>query len=286
MLNLSTEFFPMAEPASLRKLGKTWHRLQAAGVNGFSLTFGALGAAQDKSTACLRYLRRVEKTPPPVMHLTCRNQTWASLERRLASWRALGVERVLALKGDDFQPRNDGPNSVLELIDLLIENDFAVSAAAYPEGHPDAANPKWTTSDTDWLKRKVDAGADEIVTQFSPKTDGVLRLRDALDQHGQGLHSDARPRLKVGLMPIPTWERYVTLSERCGAPLDAGDVVLFDHYGDDEHSALSLGLAYANARSLVLEGVEHFHLYGLNNDRLLLPLVKALKALNQQRQAA
>ena len=60
MLSLSTEFFPMTEPASLRKLGKTWARLQAAGVSRFSLTFGALGAAQDKSTACLRYLRRVE----------------------------------------------------------------------------------------------------------------------------------------------------------------------------------------------------------------------------------
>ena len=280
MLSLSTEFFPMTEPASLRKLGKTWARLQAAGVSRFSLTFGALGAAQDKSTACLRYLRRVEKTPPPVMHLTCRNQTWASLEKRLSVWRNLGVERVLALKGDDFEPRNDGPNSVVELIDLLVENDFAVSAAAYPDGHPDAANPRWTTSEADWLKRKVDAGADEIVTQFSPRPDGVLRLRDELAQ------TATPPALKVGLMPIPTWERYVTLSERCGAVVDAGDVVLFEHFQDDEHTSLSLGLAYANARALMLEGLSSFHLYGLNNDRLLVPLVQALKALNQQRRAA
>lgn len=283
MLSLSTEFYPKAEPGQLQKLGKTWNRLHAAGVNGYSLTFGALGASQDKSTTCLRYLRRVEKAPPPVMHLTCRNQTWAGLERRLAAWRSLGVERVLALKGDDFKPRNDGPNTVLELIDLLIENDFAVSAAAYPDGHPAAADPRWTSSEADWLKRKIDAGADEIVTQFSPHTEGILRLRDSLEQHAG---SAPPPRLKVGLMPIPAWERYVTLSARCGAPIDPGERHLFDHFGDEEHSALSLGLVYAKARELVAEEIGSFHLYGLNNDRLLLPLIRALKALTTERRAA
>ena len=116
MLNLSTEFFPLTSPLPLERLSRTWQSLKAAGVSEYSLTFGALGAGQDKSTTCLKYMRTYDRKTTPVMHLTCRGQTWKSLERLITRWKRLRVQRVLALRGDAFRPRNDGPNSSVELV--------------------------------------------------------------------------------------------------------------------------------------------------------------------------
>jgi 5,10-methylenetetrahydrofolate reductase len=192
----------------------------------------------------------------------------------LAQWRKLGVERVLALRGDAFRPRNDGPNSTIELVEFLTERGFRTSVAAYPEGHPDRKRYS-AQEDRDWLQQKLAAGADQVVTQFSAQTAGILRLRNDIKAFSPDV------TLKVGIMPIPAWDRYQTLQERCGIEAEAGEALLFQHLPEDSHEALSLGLAYANMRTLCSAGIEHFHLYGLNNARLLLPLIRAVQALNQ-----
>ena len=275
LLYLTTEFFPPNAPAPMKKLRQTWTALRQAGVSSYSLTFGALGSAQDKSTSCLKYMRAADKKTSPVMHLTCRGQSWHSLECRLEQWRQLGVERVLALRGDAFSPRTDGPNSSVELIQFLDKHGFKSSVAAYPDGHPDAKAHGNSDAETDWLKRKLDAGADQVVTQFAPGIRGILRLRDTLERF-EGLST----HLKVGVMPIPDWQRYVSLVERCGISGDPGEGKLFETLAKDSHAALSLGLAYANMRALIAEGLTAFHLYGLNNARLLLPLIESLQALD------
>ena len=273
MLEFSTEFFPLTTPGPLKRLSDTWLSLRSAGVNGYSLTFGALGAAKDKSTDCLKYLRTVDRKTRPVMHLTCRGQTWKGLDRRLAQWQRLGVERVLALRGDAFRPRNDGPNNTVELVEFLNERGLRTSVAAYPDGHPDAADFD-TAREQDWLLQKLNAGADQVVTQFTPNTDGILRLHADLQAY------DPAVTLKAGVMPIADWQRYQTLSARCGIAPEAGETLLFDALPEDSHNALALGLAYANMRTLRAAGVRHFHLYGLNSDRLLLPLIQSLRALD------
>lgn len=271
MLKLSTEFFPLTSPLPLERLSRTWGQLQAAGVSQYSLTFGAMGAAQDKSTSCLKYMRVFDRKTSPIMHLTCRGQTWKNLERLMMRWKRLGVTRVLALRGDAFRPRNDGPNSSVELVQFLTEFGMKSSVAAYPDGHPDSQSE---TEDTKWLERKLEAGADQIVTQFSARIEGVLRLRDVLESIG------APAEMKVGVMPVPDWDRFKTLLDRCGMQADPGEALLFEGLPDDSHHALSLGLAYANMRALMAQGCSNFHLYGLNNTRLLLPLIQSLKNLD------
>ncbi len=276
MLHLTTEFFPPDSPAPLKQLRQTWAKLRQAGVSSYSLTFGALGSAQDKSTSCLEYMRVADKNTQPVMHLTCRGQSWNSLELRLAQWRALGIERILALRGDAFSPRKDGPNSSVELTRFLIKQGFKASVAAYPDGHPDAKLHGTRDTENDWLKRKLDAGADEVVTQFAPGIGGILRLRDTLEKF-----DGSTTKLKIGVMPIPDWQRYVRLVQQCSILNDPGESKLFETFPADSHAALSLGLAYANMRALIAEGLTAFHLYGLNNARLLLPLIESLNALDQ-----
>lgn len=278
MLDLSTEFFPLSSPLPLQRLSRTWVELRQAGVSNYSLTFGALGAGQEKSTTCLKYMRTADRKTAPTMHLTCRGQTWESLEGLIDTWKRMKVRRVLALRGDAFRPRNDGPNSCVELIEFLTDHGLKTSVAAYPDGHPDAADhPRHDeagdrTSEAEWLWRKLDAGADQVITQFSARIDGILTLRDSLARSGAPID------LKVGVMPIPEWERFKTLMERCGITPDAGEDLLFDGLPEDSHTALSLGLAYANMRALIVEGCRSFHLYGLNNSRILLPLIRSLQA--------
>lgn len=274
MLNLSTEFYPLISPIPLERLSRTWQQLKAAGVADYSLTFGALGAGQDKSTTCLKYMRAYDRKSIPMMHLTCRGQTWTSLERLIKRWKKLGVTRILALRGDAFQPRNDGPNSSVELVEFLSEHGLKTSVAAYPDGHSDDQKADFTLSDTQWLARKLEAGADQVVTQFSARIEGVLKLREQLDAIG------APVTLKIGVMPVPDWDRFKTLIERCGMANDPGEALLFEGLPEDSHHALSLGLAYANIRALMAEGCTNFHLYGLNNARLLLPLIDGLQALD------
>jgi len=275
LLNLSTEFFPLTSPLPLERLSRTWQSLKAAGVSEYSLTFGALGAGQDKSTTCLKYMRTYDRKTTPVMHLTCRGQTWKSLERLITRWKRLRVQRVLALRGDAFRPRNDGPNSSVELVAFLTEHGMKTAVAAYPDGHPDARKAAHEMSETHWLYRKLEAGADQIVTQFSARIDGVLRLRDAVERFGEPVE------MRVGVMPVPDWERFKTLIDRCGIEPDPGEALLFDGLPDDSHHALSLGLAYANMRALRAEGCTSFHLYGLNDSRLLLPLIRSLQSLDR-----
>ena len=270
MLKLSTEFFPLTSPLPLERLSRTWGQLQKAGVSEYSLTFGAMGAAQDKSTTCLKYMRVYDRKTSPVMHLTCRGQTWKSLERLLQRWKRLGITRVLALRGDAFRPRNDGPNSSVELVQFLTEFDMKSSVAAYPDRHPDSRSE---AEDHLWLERKLEAGADQIVTQFSARIEGILRLRNFLD----GISATAE--LKVGVMPVPDWDRFKTLLDRCGMQAEPGEALLFEGLPEDSHHALSLGLAYANMRALMAQGCSNFHLYGLNNTSLLLPLIQSLKSL-------
>ncbi|MGA0234846.1 MAG: methylenetetrahydrofolate reductase [Alphaproteobacteria bacterium] len=270
MLKLSTEFFPLTSPLPLERLSRTWEELKAAGVSEYSLTFGAMGSAQDKSTTCLKYIRVFDRKTSPVMHLTCRGQTWKSLERLLQRWKRLGITRVLALRGDAFRPRNDGPNSSVELVQFLTEFGMKSSVAAYPDRHPDSRSE---AEDNIWLERKLEAGADQIVTQFSARIEGVLRLRDFLD----GISATAE--LKIGVMPVPDWDRFKTLLDRCGMQAEPGEALLFEGLPEDSHHALSLGLAYANMRALMAQGCSNFHLYGLNNTRLLLPLIQSLKSL-------
>lgn len=270
MLKLSTEFFPLTSPLPLERLSRTWGQLQKAGVSEYSLTFGAMGAAQDKSTTCLKYMRVYDRKTSPVMHLTCRGQTWKSLERLLQRWKRLGITRVLALRGDAFRPRNDGPNSSVELVQFLTEFGMKSSVAAYPDRHPDSRSE---AEDHLWLERKLEAGADQIVTQFSARIEGILRLRNFLD----GISATAE--LKVGVMPVPDWDRFKTLLDRCGMQAEPGEALLFEGLPEDSHHALSLGLAYANMRALMAQGCSNFHLYGLNNTSLLLPLIQSLKSL-------
>ena len=270
MLKLSTEFFPLTSPLPLERLSRTWEELKAAGVSEYSLTFGAMGSTQDKSTTCLKYMRVFDRKTSPVMHLTCRGQTWKSLERLLQRWKRLGITRVLALRGDAFRPRNDGPNSSVELVQFLTEFGMKSSVAAYPDRHPDSRSE---AEDNIWLERKLEAGADQIVTQFSARIEGVLRLRDFLD----GISATAE--LKIGVMPVPDWDRFKTLLDRCGMQAEPGEALLFEGLPEDSHHALSLGLAYANMRALMAQGCSNFHLYGLNNTRLLLPLIQSLKSL-------
>ena len=270
MLKLSTEFFPLTSPLPLERLSRTWEELKAAGVSEYSLTFGAMGSAQDKSTTCLKYMRVFDRKTSPVMHLTCRGQTWKSLERLLQRWKRLGITRVLALRGDAFRPRNDGPNSSVELVQFLTEFGMKSSVAAYPDRHPDSRSE---AEDNIWLERKLEAGADQIVTQFSARIEGVLRLRDFLD----GISATAE--LKIGVMPVPDWDRFKTLLDRCGMQAEPGEALLFEGLPEDSHHALSLGLAYANMRALMAQGCSNFHLYGLNNTSLLLPLIQSLKSL-------
>ena len=185
------------------------------------------------------------------------------------------MRRIVALRGDPpkgaerFEPHPDGFASAAELVTALRGvGDFEISVAAYPEKHPEAAS---LASDIDNLKRKIDAGASNAITQFFFETEDFLRFRDACAAAGI-----AAPILP-GLLPVENFGKMVNFAKRCQATVPDWMHKAFAR-AETEADAylLSVSIACDQAEALIAEGVGHLHVYTLNNPDLTFDVCRAL----------
>ena len=177
---LSLEFFPPKTPEGAEKLRATRARLYALQPGFCSVTFGAGGSTQDGTLAAVREI--LAEGMPAAPHLSCIGQTRESIRRLLADYRAAGVKRIVALRGDlpsgyglggHFQYASD----LVAFIRAETGSHFHIEVAAYPEMHPQARSPR---ADMDAFAAKAAAGADSAITQYFFNADAYFRFVDEL----------------------------------------------------------------------------------------------------------
>ena len=264
---LSFEFFPPRTQLMQRKFWRAVGRLEALNPDFFSVTYGALGSGKEQSLNCVRELCAESKVPVAA-HLTCAAATKDELDGVVGELRSYGIQGVVALRGDAEDPAQpyeapeNGYESVPELVNKLkSHSELALSVAAYPEMHPQAKN---AAADIDHLKRKLDAGADQAITQYFFDPDCYLRFRDA------ALKSGIDKPIIPGILPIHSFDRVVDFSQRCGAsvPTKFADQYAAVAKNPEATYRLSVDLAVDLCDKLAREGVDRFHFYTLNQTDL------------------
>jgi methylenetetrahydrofolate reductase (NADPH) len=271
---ISFEFFP---PQSLDASFKLFEAVQALAPMGpefVSVTYGAGGTTRRLTHEAVGTLHR-NYGLNVAAHLTCVDASKAETLEIAEGYHQAGVRQIVALRGDApngaarFQPHADGFASSVDLVAALAATGkFEIAVGAYPEPHPDAADP---TADVRWLKRKVDAGATKAITQFFFDADAFFRFRD--DCVAAGIHVPIIP----GILPIQSWAGTKRFAARCGARVLAKlDEAFATAARDGREALLALAQCTALCDRLMSGGVEDLHFYTLNRPHLVREVVRAV----------
>lgn len=262
---ISFEFFPpKTEEGERNLLEKTIPALLQAGPDFCSVTYGAGGGTREKT---LTIVERIQKDHglTAVAHLTCVCSTREQIRELLGRIGALGVKNVLALRGDppgggEFQPTPGGFEFSSELVGFIREQgDFCIGVAGFPEGHIACKAGKHV----DWahLKKKIEAGADFVVTQLFFDNADYYEFRD----HMNSRHGVTVP-LVPGIVPILSGSQIKRFTALCGARIPAALASRLDELGEDDAAVARFGIEYATRQceDLLRQGAPGVHFYTLN----------------------
>ncbi|MEL7099957.1 MAG: methylenetetrahydrofolate reductase [Pseudomonadota bacterium] len=275
MTQISFEVFPPRSVDASFDLWQTSQALATLAPEFVSVTCGAgSGAATHQLTreACKALTARFGV--PVAAHVTMVGQSRAEVLGAADALHAAGVRDLLALRGDaapgqPFAAHPDGFDTTIEMVEALAGTGrFRLRVAAYPETHPESPS---AAQNIDWLKAKLDAGADSAITQFFFEPETFLRFRDACT--AAGIDKPIIP----GLMPIANWDQAARFAARVGTRVPAELAQAFAAATRDDRTRL-LALAHATemAETLLVEGVDHLHFYTLNRPGLTRDVCAAL----------
>lgn len=255
-LRLSFETFPPKHEDGHGKYLEMLALFQTYNPMFQSMTYGA--GASDRGRSENLVNKGVSKIGGQyfVPHLAGAGQTEQRLKKLVSEWWSQGIRKIVALRGDAA-----GEGDVKCAIDLveIIKTvaDFDVAVAGYPEKHP--LSPS-VNDELDHLKAKVDAGANQVITQFFFDADVFLRYRDACA--AKGIKADIVP----GILPIGSLDQVSRFAGQCGAtiPNDVRERFLGLENRPEAHAAVAVTTVVELIDRLHREGVEDFHLYTLN----------------------
>ena len=273
-ISISFELFPPKTAEQMPAFDAAVERLTEAEPAYFSVTYGAGGSTRDRTRAVVD--RVAARTGLPVAHhLTCVGATRAEMDDLARGLWRVGVRKLVALRGDPpdgaaFVPAPDGYAYAADLVAGLRKvADFDIAVGAYPETHPEAESAE---ADIDNLKRKLDAGAREAITQYCFDTDTVLRFVDRA--RAAGVDAPIVP----GIMPVSHFGGLKRFSAMCGATIPQWMADKFD--GLDAQPArraeVAAEVALEQCRRLAAEGLTEFHIYTLNKPTVSLAVCRGL----------
>ncbi len=271
---VSFEFFP---PQSLDASFRLWETVQALAPLApefVSVTYGAGGTTRKLTHEAVETIHK-NYGLRVAAHLTCVDATREETMEIVRGYKEAGVTDIVALRGDPpkgascFTPHPEGFASSVELIEALsAEGGLTLHVGAYPDPHPEAANP---VADVDFLKRKIDAGASTAITQFFFEKETFLRFRDRCV--AAGIDAPIVP----GILPIDNWKRVRNFASRCGAFIPDWVDDAFDKADRDDRSELfATALCTELCSDLIDEGAEDLHFYTLNRPHLTRQVCNAL----------
>jgi methylenetetrahydrofolate reductase (NADPH) len=274
--SLSFEFFPPRSPGAWEELYETIRELEALRPSFVSVTYGAGGTTREMTHDLVLRIKGTTSIPP-VPHLTCVGHSRDEVRSILERYAAAGVGNILALRGDpprdqpdydwsrgDFRHAADLVRFIREFNESGAHPDprgFGIGVAGFPEGHPDTPN---RVAELDFLKAKVDAGADYICTQLFFDNHDFLDFRDRCRLAGIDLP------ILAGLMPVTSLQGMKRMAElAAGARYPARLIRALNRANTDAAAIERVGIQYAaeQCAGLLNEGVDGIHFYTLNKSR-------------------
>lgn len=271
---VSFEFFPPQTLDASFRLWETAQVLAPLQPEFVSVTYGAGGTTRKLTHEAVGTIHK-NYGLNVAAHLTCVEATRAETMEIVNSYAEVGVTEIVALRGDPpkgakgFVPHPEGFASSVELIEALAEDGrFTIRAGAYPEPHPEAADP---LADVRWLKRKVEAGATSAITQFFFEAETFFRFRDACEREG------ITAKIIPGILPIQSWKGAKNFAQRCGTSIPAWVEEAFEAaIRDGREQLLATALCTELCDKLIEGGVEDLHFYTLNRPGLTRDVCHAL----------
>ena len=269
---VSVEFFPPKTPEGAVKLRAVRQSLYALKPEFCSVTFGAGGSTQEGTFGTVREI--LEEGVSAASHFSCIGATRDTVRGQLATLKAMGVKRLVALRGDlpsgygaggEFQYASD----LVAFIRAETGRDFHIEVAAYPEVHPQARSAE---ADLQAYAAKVRAGADAAITQYFYNADAYFRFVD--ESQRLGLTVPVVP----GIMPIGSSTQLMRFSDACGAEIPRWIRLRLQGFGDDSASIKAFGLDVVTdlCARLRAGGAPGLHFYTMNQSSATLELCKRL----------
>ncbi|MDY0023003.1 methylenetetrahydrofolate reductase [NAD(P)H] [Arenimonas caeni] len=261
MTPISLEFYPPKNDEQRAQLDRTARKLKAYSPEFVSVTFGAGGSTLSYTPETVRGLR-ADHGLDAAPHLSCMGGTRAELRELLKLYRALGCQRIVALRGDlpSGMARMGEFRYASDLVAFIREehgDHFRIEVGCYPETHPQAED---ALADLRHFKAKVDAGADSAITQYFFNADAYFRFVDDVRAAGVGIP------VIPGIMPISNFSQLRRFSEACGAEIPRWMAKRMQAYGDDADSIreFAADAVAAMCRRLLEGGAPELHFYTLN----------------------
>jgi methylenetetrahydrofolate reductase (NADPH) len=274
-LPLSLEFFPPKTPEGVDKLAVVRQQLYALRPQFCSVTYGAGGSTQDGTLQTVQAI--LDEGQAGASHFTCVGASRESVRERLAQFQAMGMRRIVALRGDlpsgfggsaglgEFRHASD----LVAFIRAETGDHFHIEVAAYPEMHPQAKGPQ---ADLQAYAAKVQAGASSAITQFFFNSDAYFRFVD--EAHALGADVPVVP----GIMPITNSAGIIRFADGCGAEVPRWLRLRLQAYGDDLASIRAFGLDVVTdlCDQLRCAGVPGLHFYTMNQSATVLEIARRL----------
>ena len=257
---ISFEFFPPKTPEGAAKLINVRHELYALKPEFFSVTYGAGGSTQDGTLQQVQAILLEGFDAAP--HFSCIGATRDSVREQLAAFKAAGIRRMVALRGD--LPSGHGTfgefRYASELVAFIREETsdyFHLEVGCYPEVHPQAKSPD---ADLQAYVTKVRAGANSAITQYFYNSDAYFRFVD--DAYKLGADIPVVP----GIMPIISSTQLMRFSDACGAEIPRWIRLRLQAFGDDTASIKAFGLDVVAdlCEQLLNGGAPGLHFYTMN----------------------
>ncbi len=274
---LSFELFPPKTAAGELELFRHLDELVPFAPSYVTCTYGAGGSTRAKTLDVVEQVRRRHQLPV-ASHLTCVGSTIDELRAFLVEATRREVDNIVALRGDppqgqtDFRPVAGGLRYASELVELVRREfgHFGIAVAGYPETHREAASP---AADLENLRRKVDSGADIVITQLFYDNADFFRFRERCEQLGIGVP------IVPGILPVTSLTQIQRIASLCGARLPDDFAGRLAAQADDAEGQFAVGVEFATrqVQELIDSGVPGVHFYVLNKSPATAGVLRAVR---------
>ena len=271
----SFEFFPPKDEISALDFGINIGQLMKLSPSFVTVTYGAGGSSQERTFAIVDYLQnKIGLTC--IAHYTCVNATRDKIYKDLKILEELGVENLMLLRGDppkgekEFVPVDNGFHYASELIAYAKEHfNFCIAGAGYVEKHPEAVS---LDSDILNLKKKVDSGAEFIITQLFFSNEAYFRFLEKCRKAG------INTRIIPGIIPITAYHQIERFTKMSGAKIPENLVNELNTYKDDKKATYKVGIDHSikQCTELLNNGAPGLHFYTLNKSRATIEIYESI----------
>jgi methylenetetrahydrofolate reductase (NADPH) len=260
----SFEFFPPKTEAGMEKLFETAEAYKSLNPDWYSVTYGAGGSTRELTTEIV-YQFQKRFNVPTMHHFSCVGNSRDELAAKIREMKEKDIRNIFALRGDPpagvdtWQPAVDGYEYCYQLVELIRKHDdfFSIGVAGFPEGH---INCPSKALDSIYLKKKIDSGADFVITQI------FFDNRDYFEYVKRIRAEGVASRIIPGIMVITSYQKIVSFCKGCGATVPQKVHEIFEPLDGDDEATYRAGIDYAveQFNELLEGGAPGLHFFTLN----------------------